>query len=93
MLEREGYTRSAANGKRRLFWVRREYPGFRDATIPPVQKEVLDLLEEHGRMSRKELLSKVGISRSTLHFNVKQMVMRGMIHEEKQGKEKFCYLE
>ncbi len=93
ILEREGYIRAAANGRRKLFWMRREFPGSREATLSPVQKEILAHLEAHGKLSRKRLLEKTGTSRATLHYNVKHLVKKGMVREEKQGKEKICSLK
>jgi len=93
VLEREGFIKAASNGNYKLFWARREFPGVPDAIVTEVQKEILMLLEKHGTMSRKELLEKTGISKSTLHFNIKQLVMGGRIREEKKGKEHYCSLK
>jgi len=92
VLEREGFIKAATNGNYKLFWARREFPGVPDAIVTEIQKEILGLLERRGSMSRKELLEETGISKSTLHFNIKQLVLSGRVREEKKGKEHYCSL-
>ncbi len=91
VLLREGYLRSAVNGKQKLFWVKAEFPGAKEAALTTLQQQILDLLKKQGRMTRSEVLKKLEFSRSTLYFNMDQLLSRGLVKEEKQdGKYYFC---
>jgi len=93
VLEREGYIRSAVSGNRKLFWSKAEFPGMASAALTDVGRRIVELLRERGRMSRAELLDEIGISRSTLHAHIKELVENGSIVVEKQGKSHYCSLE
>jgi len=93
VLQRAGYVRSAVQGNYKLFWTREEYPGWNEAVTSDVQREILSLLEEHGGLSRTSLMEKMNLSKSTLHFNLRQLAGLGLIVEEKRGKKHFCSLK
>jgi predicted transcriptional regulator len=92
VLQREGYLRSSVSGNRKLFWVKRDFPGIKSAALTELQRKVVELLRNRGRMARKELEEELGVPASTLHPHLKGLAEDGTLVEEKEGKGHFCSL-
>ena len=93
VLLRERYLRSSNSGNRKLFWTKRDFPGIEDSTLTEIHWKILETLEKSGTLSRAEIREKTGISKSTLGFNIKQLVEIGKVEEETRGKENYCSLK
>ena len=92
ILVREGYIRSATSGRKKLFWMKQEFPGVEEASLTEIQKTILKLLEEHGELSRTEIREKTNIPMTTVHKNITELEKSGRSREEKRGKQHFCSL-
>jgi len=93
VLQREGFIRSAMGGNRKQFWVKSEFPGSESAALTELQRNIVALLDKNGKMSRSDILEKLGVSRSTLDENLKRLAENGTINVEKEGKSNFCSLK
>ncbi len=91
VLERERYLRSATAGPKKQFWVKADFPFHGEPTLTELQRNILETLKE-GELSRSDLVEKLGVSKSTLVFNIKQLVELGKLKEERRGKESVCSL-
>ena len=90
VLKREGYVRSAARGRKKLFWMKQEFPGAGEASLTETQRTILKALEEHGELSRTELLERTGIPKTTLHTTIRELERLGRLREEKRENQHFC---
>ena len=91
VLERERYLRSAAEGRKKLFWVKRDFPGIEALGLTDTQRQILEALEKFGPLSRNQLRERTGLVRTTLNSNVKRLLEMGKLEEkEGQGNEKLC---
>jgi len=86
VLTREGYIRAAVNGNLKLFWLKSDFPGPGEAMMTGVQKNIMELLGEHGTMSRIEIRQRLNIPSSTLHMNIKQLEEWNQLESEKRGR-------
>ena len=85
VLQREGFIRSATRGRKKLFWMKQVFPGGEEVSLTEIQKTILELLKEHGEMSRMDLLEKIDVPMTTLHYNLKELEKDGKVREEKLG--------
>jgi len=92
VLQRERYIRSSVSGNRKLFWVKRDFPGQGDSGLTTIQRTVLALLKQEGEMSRTGILERTGIPSSTLHVHIRGLVVSGRVREEKRGRDHYCAL-
>ncbi len=92
VLQREGFIRSAKSGKRKLFWVKTNFPGSGKAALTRVQKRILWALEEAGELSRTCLQERTKIPRTTLAANLRELERCGKVAEERRGRENYCRL-
>jgi len=92
VLQRERYIRSSASGNRKLFWVKRDFPGIEESILTNIQRTILTLLEKEGEMSRSKIHEKTGIPTSTLQVHIRQLVMSGKVRDEKRGRNHYCVL-
>jgi len=93
VLLRERYLRSSVSGNRKFFWVKRDFPGMGDSVLTDIHRKILETLEKFGELSRSEIRKRTGISKSTLGFNIKQLVEMDKVEEETRGRENFCSLK
>jgi len=93
VLLRERYLRSSVSGNRKLFWTKRDFPGVEDSALTDIHRNILETLEKSGTLSRAEIREKTGISKSTVGFNIKQLVEMGKVEEETRGKKNYCSLK
>ena len=93
VLHRERYLRSAVAGLKKQFWTKRDFPTTEEPFLSETQQKIVEALQKAGNLSRAQLSEKTGIARSTLGFNVKQLVELGKVEEEIRGKEKLCSLK
>ncbi len=94
VLRRQGYVRSSVSGSFKLFWVKKDFPATAgSAALTDVQRNIIELLEKCGELSRAEIRKRMGIPKSTLRFNIKQLEELGRIREEKKGKAYLCSLK
>ncbi len=92
VLQRERFIRSFVSGREKLFWVKGDFPREEDSILLTIKKRILALLSQEGEMSRGELKKELGVSGSTLHSHIKDLVAEGMVVEEKRGRQNYCYL-
>jgi len=92
VLKREGYVRSAARGRKKLFWMKQEFPGAGEASLTGTQRAILKVLGKHGELSRTELLERAGIPKTTLHTTIRELERLGRLREEKRENQHFCSL-
>jgi len=92
MLEREGYIRSATDGRLKRF-----YPAeMRLVDIPPrleaVQKVIYDTLQHNDGLSQREIARALDISYSAVNRHVKKMAAAGLLRLERKGTTVRCYI-
>ena len=92
VLQREGYIRSAARGRKKLFWLKQEFPGAGETTLTETQRTILETLGKHGELSRSELFERTGIPKTTLHTTIRELERLGRLREEKRENQHFCSL-
>jgi len=91
VLERERYLRSATEGRKKRFWVKRDFPGLEALGTTDTQRQILEALEKFGPLSRNQLRERTGLVRTTLNSNVKRLLEAGKLEEtEGSGNEKLC---
>ncbi len=87
------WLRGAVSGKLKQFWAKNEYPGAESAALTELQKNILALLREKGKMSRSAIRQELGVSKPTLRFNIKLLEEIGKLAEERKGKDHCCSLK
>jgi len=92
ILGKQGFIRSVTCGNHRRFWVKAAFPKDECAKLMKVQQMIVALLEENEMMSRSDILREIGVSKSTLHAHLKCLKKKGIIVEERQGKDHYCSL-
>ncbi len=92
VLRREGYLRSGARGRRRLFWEKNDFPGFKQASLTGIQQNILYVLSAGEEMSRVELQKRTAIADTTLRDNLKILEEAGLLRQEKREGKAFCSL-
>ena len=69
-----------------------EFPGSESAALTDVQRDIIELLELKGTLSRPEIMGELDLSGSTLHENVKKLVDVGKLVEEMRDGTGYCSL-
>ncbi len=92
VLLREGYLRAAAQGNRKLFWVKASFPGVGTTVLSDVQRKIVNILQKKGKISRSQLMEETGLPKTTLHNNLKVLVDKGVVKEEQTGTDHYCVL-
>jgi len=85
VLNRSGYINVSRNGRRKLFWCRKDYPGSKKASVTDVQKEILSVLSIERTITRKEIQEKTGLASTTLHTNLRKLTDEGKVVEVRSG--------
>ena len=85
-LERESLIRSRRDGLYRRF-----YPaGYRidesNLNISPIQRRIMDLVDDKPGLSQKEISRELDVSSSTVNYNIKTLKSKGMIKVVRDGK-------
>ena len=92
VLQRKGYIRFACKGNLKCYWVKDQFPGIDKASRLEIQENILQIISQHGRISRTELLTLLKISKSTLHKHLQRLEKKGLIILVKEGRNHFCSL-
>ncbi len=92
VLQREGFLKSATQGRKKLFWMKENYPGHPKASLTEHQQKILKLMKEHGELSRTRLMELSGLPKTTLHNNLGTLKKAGLVKEEMRDQEYFCSL-
>jgi len=96
-LERRGILSSEVEAGRRRYYVSAQIPHEDKHIIGLMRQKVLRRIVVHlllnPRSSFSELLSLVGISKSTLSFHLSKLVKAGVVKEERVGREKVYWID
>jgi DNA-binding transcriptional ArsR family regulator len=50
------------------------------------QDDIVELLRKHGKLSKKDMIKKTKMARSTLHFELSRLDRKNMLDSEKIGR-------
>gem|GEM_PF-6785836 len=90
-LEKENLIRSQRDGLYRRFYPAGYHIEEDKVNLSPLQKRILELVESRPGLSQKDISLGLGISNSTVNYNVKSMKEKKVIEVRKMGKSTHIY--
>jgi DNA-binding MarR family transcriptional regulator len=85
-LERESLIRSRRDGLYRRFYPAGYKIDENNLNISPIQRSILDLIDERPGLSQKDISRELDVSSSTVNYNIKSLKSRHMLKVVRDGK-------
>jgi predicted transcriptional regulator len=85
-LEKESLIRSQRDGLYRRFYPAGYQIDPTHVSLTAIQQRIIDLVKDEPGLSQKEISQNLGLSNSTVNYNIKSMKEKGLLEVKKDGK-------
>jgi len=92
VLEREELVKSYVDGRTKRYCPAEDMSRFRSDGLSGKEREIVNLLMEHGEMGQKELVSHTGLSRPAICYYMDKFKLQGLVTTRKVGRQRLYVL-